>query len=71
MRGRSAIDTRARWVAPFHDAWPDAWPDIEPLVERLFAGESLRSEDLQLVRMRHGLPEDTTPQHRHRLTRPP
>lgn len=44
---------------PFREAWPDIWEEIEPLVERVFAGETVRYEDMPLVMTRHGYPEDT------------
>lgn len=43
----------------FREAWPDVWTDIEPLVERVFAGETVRFEDMPLVMTRHGYPEET------------
>lgn len=44
---------------PFHQAWPDIWPEIAPLVERVFAGETIRFEEMPLVMTRHGYPEET------------
>ena len=44
---------------PFREAWPDIWEDVEPLVERVFAGEMVRFEDMPLVMTRHGYPEET------------
>lgn len=44
---------------PFPDAWPDIWTEIEPLVARVFAGETVRFEDMPLVMTRHGYPEET------------
>jgi PAS domain S-box-containing protein len=44
---------------PFHAAWPDIWAEIEPLVDRVFAGETVRFEDMPLVMTRHGYAEDT------------
>ncbi|MBV8848212.1 MAG: PAS domain-containing protein [Methylobacteriaceae bacterium] len=44
---------------PFRKAWPDIWREIEPLVERAFAGETVRFEDMPLVMTRHGHPEYT------------
>ena len=45
--------------AAFRDAWPDVWSQIEPLVDRVFAGETVKFDDMPLVMTRHGLPEDT------------
>lgn len=44
---------------PFRAAWPDIWDEIAPLVDRVFAGETVRFEDMPLVMTRHGYPEDT------------
>jgi PAS domain S-box-containing protein len=44
---------------PFHAAWPEIWSDIEPLVRRVFAGETVRFENMPLVMTRHGYREDT------------
>jgi PAS domain S-box-containing protein len=44
---------------PFCQAWPDIWEEIEPLVQRVFAGETVRFEDMPLVMTRNGYPEDT------------
>lgn len=44
---------------PFRDAWSDIWTDIEPLVRRVYAGETVRFEDLPLVMHRNGVDEDT------------
>ncbi|WP_414470620.1 PAS domain S-box protein [Microvirga sp. M2] len=44
---------------PFREAWLDIWEEIEPLVERVFAGGTVRFEDMPLVLTRHGYPEDT------------
>ncbi|WP_114948585.1 PAS domain-containing protein [Microvirga calopogonii] len=44
---------------PFHEAWPDIWEEITPLVAQVFAGETVRYEDLPLVMTRYGYPEDT------------
>jgi two-component system CheB/CheR fusion protein len=44
---------------PFREAWPDIWKDIEPLVERVFAGETVRFEDMPLLMTRHGYAEQT------------
>ncbi len=44
---------------PFSAAWPDIWAEIEPLVDRVFAGRTVRFEDMPLVMTRHGYAEDT------------
>lgn len=44
---------------PFHQAWPDVWTDIEPLVERVFAGETVRFDDMPLRMQRNGFDEET------------
>lgn len=44
---------------PFRTAWPDIWDGIAPLVDRVFAGETIRFEDMPLVMTRHGYAEDT------------
>lgn len=43
----------------FRHAWPDIWKDLEPLVERAFAGETVRLDDLHLVMTGNGHAEDT------------
>jgi len=43
----------------FRDAWPEIWGDIEPLVGRVFAGETVRFEDMPLTMTRHGYAERT------------
>ncbi|MHA6195841.1 PAS domain-containing protein [Pseudomonas wadenswilerensis] len=43
----------------FREAWPDVWDDIAPLVERVYAGETVRFEDMPLVMTRSGFSEDT------------
>lgn len=45
--------------SPFHKAWPDVWDEISPLVARVFAGETVRFENMPLVMTRSGYPEDT------------
>ncbi|NML43294.1 PAS domain-containing protein [Ramlibacter sp. G-1-2-2] len=44
---------------PFREAWPDVWDEIEPLVRQVFAGETVRFDDMPLVMTRRGYPEDT------------
>ena len=44
---------------PFGEAWPEIWSEIAPLVDKVFAGETLRFEDMPLVMTRHGHAEDT------------
>lgn len=44
---------------PFKDAWPEIWDEIAPLVARVFAGETVKFEDMPLRMTRHGYPEDT------------
>ncbi|ALM86756.1 histidine kinase [Bordetella sp. N] len=44
---------------PFKDAWPDVWDEIEPLVEQVFAGETVKFDNMPLVMTRRGYREDT------------
>lgn len=44
---------------PFSEAWPEIWEEIKPLVDRVFAGQTVRFEDMPLVMTRSGYPEDT------------
>lgn len=44
---------------PFRDAWPEIWPDIEPLVDDVFAGKTVKFDDMPLLMTRHGYPEET------------
>ncbi|MCC6913401.1 MAG: PAS domain-containing protein [Rhodospirillaceae bacterium] len=44
---------------PFREAWPDIWGEIEPLVAQVFAGRTVRFEDMPLLMTRHGYPEET------------
>jgi signal transduction histidine kinase len=44
---------------PFKDAWPDVWDQIEPLVEQVFAGETVRFEEMPLIMTRKGYDEET------------
>ena len=44
---------------PFRDVWPEIWDDISPLVEAALQGEATWSEDLPLVMLRKGYPEQT------------
>lgn len=44
---------------PFPEAWPEIWDEIAPLVDRVFAGETVRFEDMPLTLTRHGYPEET------------
>ncbi|MFK5595682.1 ATP-binding protein [Methylobacterium sp. HMF5984] len=43
---------------PFERVWSEIWDDIRPLVERATGGEATFREDLPLVMMRRGYPED-------------
>lgn len=43
----------------FQAAWPDVWNEIKPLVDRVFAGETVRFEDMPLIMTRHGYAEET------------
>ncbi|MEE1925348.1 PAS domain-containing protein [Pseudomonas sp. 148P] len=45
--------------ARFCEAWPEIWDDIAPLVDQVYAGETIRFEELPLVMTRRGFPEDT------------
>lgn len=42
----------------FLDSWPVNRGQVESLVERVFAGEAARIDELPLVRTRHDLSED-------------
>ena len=45
---------------PFRDVWPEIWDVLAPLVHRtLVDGESFMMEDLPLLMLRKGYPEDT------------
>ena len=44
---------------PFAEVWSDIWSDIGPLVDRALAGEATFHENLPLLMMRHGYPEET------------
>jgi len=44
---------------PFKDAWPDVWDDIKPLVDEVFAGKTVKFEDMPLIMTRHGYAENT------------
>ena len=43
----------------FRAAWPDIWDEIEPLVARVFAGDTVRFENMPLMMTRRGHPEET------------
>lgn len=43
----------------FRAAWPDIWDEIEPLVARVFAGDTVRFENMPLMMTRRGYPEET------------
>jgi PAS domain S-box-containing protein len=43
----------------FRSVWPEIWDDIEPLVLRALNGEATFNENLHLVMVRNGFPEDT------------
>ena len=44
---------------PFAKVWSDIWSDISPLVDRALAGEATFHENLPLLMLRHGYPEQT------------
>ncbi|WP_119679400.1 hybrid sensor histidine kinase/response regulator [Indioceanicola profundi] len=44
---------------PFAEVWSDIWHDIRPLVDRALAGQASFHENLPLVMVRHGYPEET------------
>jgi len=44
---------------PFAEVWSDIWSDISPLVDRAMAGEATFHENLPLLMMRNGYPEQT------------
>lgn len=44
---------------PLRAAWPDVWQEIAPRIERVFAGETVRFEDLPMVMTRQGHAEGT------------
>ncbi len=44
---------------PFREIWAEIWQDILPLVDRALSGVATWSEDLHLVMLRNGFPEDT------------
>jgi len=44
---------------PFAKVWSDIWSDIGPLVDRALAGEATFHENLPLLMMRNGYPEQT------------
>ncbi len=45
--------------APLRELWADAWDAVRPPIERAFAGESSRFENMPVVMARGGVPEDT------------
>lgn len=45
--------------ATFAEAWPDVWGEVAPLVEKVFAGETVRAENLRLEMTRKGHSEET------------
>lgn len=44
---------------PMETVWSDVWPDILPLIESALSGTATWNEDLPLVMMRNGYPEET------------
>jgi hypothetical protein len=44
---------------PFRAVWPEIWDDISPLVDTALGGEATWSENLPLVMLRNGYPEQT------------
>ncbi len=44
---------------PFQHIWFEIWDDIRPLIERAMAGEATWAEDMRLVMLRNGYPEDS------------
>lgn len=43
----------------FQQAWPEIWEEIRPLVDAVFAGETVKFDEMPLVMTRHGYAEDT------------
>ena len=46
-------------AARLRDVWSDIWPQFGPIVERVIGGEALAFDDLPILMMRNGYPEDT------------
>lgn len=44
---------------PTASIWSDVWSEIEPIVDRTFAGETCRFEEMPLTTTRNGYPEQT------------
>lgn len=44
---------------PIEEVWADVWNDIAPLIARAMSGESVWLEDMYLMMLRNGYPEDT------------
>lgn len=45
---------------PFDQVWHEIWDrDLKPIVQRAYAGEALHMDDIPLVMMRNGYPEQT------------
>jgi PAS domain S-box-containing protein len=44
---------------PFREVWPEIWDDLLPLIEAALRGEATWSEDMPLLMLRKGYPEQT------------
>jgi PAS domain S-box-containing protein len=44
---------------PFREVWPEIWDDLQPLIRAALNGDSTWSEDLPLLMLRNGYPEQT------------
>jgi PAS domain S-box-containing protein len=42
---------------PFQQVWAEIWPDLVPIIDRALSGKSAFHEDLPLVVLRQGVPE--------------
>jgi len=47
----------AALAQPFQQIWAEIWPDIVPIIDRALSNKSAFHEDLPLVVVRHGFPE--------------
>ncbi|WP_375462110.1 PAS domain-containing protein [uncultured Enterovirga sp.] len=43
---------------PFFEVWPEIGDEVRPLMDRVFAGDPVHMDDLQLTLHRHGVPEE-------------
>jgi PAS domain-containing protein len=45
---------------PIDQVWSEIWePDLKPIVEQAYRGESVHMDDIPLVMLRRGYPEET------------